>query len=55
MIEICPICGRYSLMREYPPQPCPICEEELASTPAARLPRHAHPSVRPTDDPRNRF
>jgi hypothetical protein len=32
MIETCPICGRYSLSRDYPPKPCPICEEEpLAS------------------------
>lgn len=28
MFEICPICGRYSLARDYPPKPCSICEEE---------------------------
>jgi rRNA maturation protein Nop10 len=52
MIDICPICGRYSLMSEYPPQPCPICEEDLASACPARLPLHAQPPVRPTTDPR---
>lgn len=30
MVEICPICGRYTLTQEYPPNPCPICEEELS-------------------------
>ncbi|ABI81773.1 hypothetical protein Pcar_3152 [Syntrophotalea carbinolica DSM 2380] len=30
MIEICPLCGRYSLTDAYPPKPCPICEEELS-------------------------
>ena len=29
MIDICPLCGRYSLSPEYPPKPCPICEEEI--------------------------
>lgn len=33
MIEICPLCGRYSLSLEYPPKPCPICEEELLNKP----------------------
>ncbi|MGE4542610.1 MAG: hypothetical protein AB7D06_00745 [Pedobacter sp.] len=29
MIETCPLCGRYSLTPDYPPKPCPICEEEI--------------------------
>lgn len=38
MIDICPICGRYSLAPEYPPRPCPICEEEMLHKPMAATP-----------------
>jgi hypothetical protein len=38
MMETCPLCGRYTLSREYPPRPCPICEEEMAAKSAVSLP-----------------
>jgi endogenous inhibitor of DNA gyrase (YacG/DUF329 family) len=38
MIETCPLCGRYSLSREYPPRPCPICEEEVTAKSATSVP-----------------
>ncbi len=38
MIDICPLCGRYSLSPEYPPKPCPICEEEMMSKPLMTAP-----------------
>lgn len=44
MFETCPICGRYSLAREYPPKPCSICEEEL-------LRKNAIPAHRPQQTP----
>jgi hypothetical protein len=40
MVEICPLCGRYTLTQEYPPKPCSICEEEL-SYPSSVPPRSA--------------
>jgi hypothetical protein len=50
MIDICPLCGRYSLTPEYPPKPCPICEEELLNKSAASSPRLLSypPRQRPT-------
>jgi|GEM_PF-1530772 len=53
MVETCPICGRYTLKQEYPPNPCSICEEELSdptSVPprcvASREAHHQQPAER---------
>lgn len=44
MIDICPLCGRYNLSPEYPPKPCPICEEDLVNKPIGAAPLHLpHP------------